>query len=143
MRNKLFWLLLIIVAASACAASGPRFYKSESTIKAPNADMARIFFYRPVFWYGSAGKVIIYINNLEVGSLSKGSVIFRDVERGKYLIKITLGVTQHVLPITINAGEIKYVRVGSAGSLLSGDFQPVLVEPETAIFDMRDLALLD
>jgi hypothetical protein len=151
--------LTVLLALGACAPAGPPF-ASVALPPVPNG-MARIYFYRWLEPYETVAPTTAYLNGQEVGVTETGSVLYRDVQPGQYLISV---FSEGVFPnqfktVVVRPGEQVYARIeslkswwpcGSGGGGIAGGstsgcadtFVVQIMDPAVARYEMRTLRLI-
>jgi|SRR5579864_6080993 len=125
--------LLLLLAACA---SGPQFSQIESGLTAPASDRGRIFVYRTAV-FGAAIQPSVKVNGETVGTAAPQGVFYIDRPPGTYKISTTTEVTRSV-SLTLEAGEMRYVRLGVSLGFLVGHVYPELVDASVGSSEIKD-----
>ena len=152
-------VLPILLAISACAPAEPPFGTVASDIPPLQAQSARLYFYRALEPYETNAPTTAYLNGKEVAVAWMGSVTYRDVAPGQYLISVfSRGrYPNQFKTVVLRPGETAYVRIdslknwapcgggGDFGIGIQGcvnTFVVQIVAPAEAQFEMRDLSFV-
>jgi len=139
--KRLLCLILpsLVLLLSACA-SGPKYKEVADRIPPVPADQGRLFFYRPGSMAGGL-KPNIMVNNVSVGRAESKGFRFVDRPPGDYTVA-TSTLMEHTLSFSLEAGEVKYVRMFSSVGLFAGHIIPNLTDAERALREMNSLAYI-
>jgi len=144
-RVGLVTALMLAVVACASGPPPPLYVSVIDRLPPLSAERARIFFYRYYQIYQSMARPYIRLNGEHVAISEPGSVIYRDVVPGTYLISVD---SQALYPnqdktVTLAAGQILYVRVDALRGYKSGreSYEPeifvvTLMDPDCAMAEM-------
>ena len=156
-------VLLVLVALIACAPQGPPFISAAGAIPPVQQGMARIFFYRWLELYETTAPSAVYLNGKEVGVSETGATFYRDVPAGQYLVAVRSDepFENQFKTVVLRPGDVAYARIeslkswsscgGGGGSAGGGGgvsgcrdtFVVVMMDPQTAQFEMRDLRFIN
>ena len=159
MRHLRGVLLLILLAASSCAPPGPPFASVAGTIPPPPPGTARIFFYRWLEPYETLSPTTAFLNNQPVGVTEPGSVLYRDVAPGQYLISVQSEgqYPNQFKTVVLQPGDVTYVRIeslrswmpcsgggwaGGGGEGCWDTFVVVIIDPAIALSEMASLRFI-
>jgi hypothetical protein len=131
-------LLLLLSAALAGCASGPKYAEIKNTIPALQPEMGRIYFYRSSA-LGAALKPDIRLNGQVVGEMVPLGFFYVDRQPGSYLASATTEV-EATLKIPLEANQTRYVRGYITMGLYLGRPGMELVSATEALQEMQDLA---
>ena len=122
-------LLLLLAAALAGCASGPKFAEVKNSIPELSSEQGRIYFYRtnPI---GAAVQPNIRLNNVIVGEMVPRGFFFVDRPPGKYLVAVRTEA-ENTVEFTLDAGQTRYIR----GYISMGFF---IGRPYVELVDMKD-----
>jgi hypothetical protein len=113
--------VLLLVALSACVSGRDRDYYAPQTGAAPpraqDAELARIYFYRPEVSFLMAAAPFVVVNGRRVGTLRNGEAFFRDARPGRYEVHLSSS-DDDVIALDLAAGETAYVRAEIAWRML-------------------------
>jgi hypothetical protein len=161
-KRRLVVLAVLLAAAGSLASCGglPKPYPDLKTYSAvapslpPLAPgMTRIYFYRTLSYYDIQDGTTAYLNGKEVGFSRIGTVFYRDVPPGSYLISV-LSRGQYpdqFKTIQAKPGQVWYARIeslkswsgGNNNSDIRGDtFVVSLVAPMVGNQEIQDLSYL-
>ena len=126
---------------SGCAA-GPKLKEVHAEPPGPNPGQARIYFYRPLDAFLIARDTDFVINDQRVGEAISGAVFFRDALPGRYRIH-TVDDTASVIYLSLEAGDVAYVRAQSQLGSLGFGIGAVLVTPAVGRTESESLVLTD
>jgi len=150
-------VLLLLFATASCAPPGPPFASVAATIPPLQPGMARIFFYRWLEPYETLSVATAFLNNQPVGLTEPGSVLYRDVVPGQYLISVQSEgrYPNQFKTVVLQPGDVTYARIeslrtwmpcgGGGGVAGGGDqgcwdtFVVVIMDPAVALSEMGDL----
>jgi hypothetical protein len=146
-------VLLLVLTLTACAAPGPPYASVEGTLRPVPPGAARIFFYRNLEPYETTAQTTLYLNNQPVAESQTGSVLYRNVEPGQYVIRARSysRFPNDTKTVALRPGQVIYVRIDSLKSWTtcayadSGCFETFvvnLVDPRAAEYEMRDLRMI-
>lgn len=123
--TKVSGIALLMVLASACA-TGMKYAEVASTIKPPRAEMGRIYLFRtsPL---GAAVKPKIFLDDKVIGKAVAKGFFYVDVPPGTHQLRTTTEV-KRTLSMTLQAGEVRYVRLKVAMGFFIGHVAPELVD---------------
>jgi hypothetical protein len=124
-----------------CATSGLTYNEAASASPKLQSGLGRIYFYRSNIPLGLAVQPDIKLNGVKVGSAVPNGFFFVDRPPGKYEISATTE-TEEKVPITLMAGETKYVQFYLTPGILlpHANLNPVV--REKAMQEMADLRLV-
>ncbi|HUB95243.1 MAG TPA: DUF2846 domain-containing protein [Stellaceae bacterium] len=150
-----------MLGLSSCAPPGAPYGSVAATVPAVPAGSARIYFYRELEIYDSTTPTEAYLNGAPVGLTETGTVFYRDVAPGQYTISVrSYGIFPYQFKtVVLRPGEIAYARIESlrswvpcgggggrdGGGSTSGcenTFVVVMIDPQLAVGDMRDLRFI-
>jgi len=138
---KTFAKLSIIIALSlmllGCATKGARFSEMQDSFSQLEPGYGRIFCYRKTSM-GAAIQPKIFINDKEVGRTVPWGFFYVDRKPGNYEIKTSTEV-KRTLSLTLEDGQIRYVRFNVAMGFFVGHIYPELIDNTTAISEMNKL----
>jgi hypothetical protein len=142
MRKKTWTRLAAsILAASVlggCATSGLKYSDMASDSPRLRSGFGRIYFYRSGIPLGLAVQPDININGAKVGSAVPNGYFFVDRPPGKYELSAKTEIEEKV-PITLQAGETKYVQFYLTPGILLPHANLNPVTREKAEQDMAEL----
>lgn len=159
-RATRYAILLLLLVISGCAPAGPPFGSVASTVPPVPAGMARVYFYRWLEPYESTAPTTAYLNGKPVAVSWMGSVLYRDVAPGQYLVSVfSRGqYPNQFKTVVLRPGETAYARIeslqswapcggsgGGGASATEGCFDTfvvVMVSPAVAQYEMRDLQFI-
>ena len=121
-----FVTVLIVVLLNGCA-TGPKYSEVAATLGAPAADEGRIYIYR-IAVLGAAVQPDVKFDGVVVGQAVPGGFFYVDKPPGQYRIETSTEVDRH-LSLTLDAGQVRYVRLNIGIGFFVGHVYPELVEP--------------
>jgi hypothetical protein len=142
MLNVRKFLQPVLAAATmlllaACASSGPTFSQANASVAPLAANNGRIYIYRESSMVGSAVQPSVKLDGVRVGDSIPGGYFYIDRPAGSYKISTSTEVERD-LTLTLDAGQIRYVRTDISMGFLAGHVSPVLVEPAVAEKEIKD-----
>lgn len=124
-------LAAVLVLVSGCA-SGPGFKTVSAAFPPVPAGSARIFFYRNAnLGAGAAVRPDVNLNGEKVGSAIPGGFFYVDRPPGDYQVTTTTELKKS-LTFHLDAGQVRYVRLGLTPGLMVAHISPELVETQKA-----------
>ena len=132
---------LVGVAASlllsACATSGLKFNEMGTTLTAPNSEMGRIYFYRTAL-IGAAVQPEVRLNGEKVGKAVPNGFFYVDRPAGNYQV-VTETEVEKKLTFTLDAGQIRYVRLNISMGIWVGRVYGELVDEDKGRSEIADM----
>lgn len=132
---KLLLISMLTLTFFSCA-SGIQFSKMRDTIPKIDSNSGRIYIYRTTA-FGAAIQPKVYINDEVVGKAVPKGVFYVDREPGNYVIKTSTEV-KRTLSLTLDKGQIRYVRLKISMGFFVGHVYPELVDAETGESEIQD-----
>ena len=133
--------VMAIVASillSACATSSPQFSEMAASMGAAKSDLGRIYFYRTIV-LGFAVQPDVRLNGEVVGKAVPNGFFYTDRPAGNFEVATATEV-ERKLTFTLDAGQVRYVRLNISMGLFVGHVYGELVDDatgQTEIMDMR------
>ena len=131
--NRLASLALaaVLVVVSGCA-TGPKFKSASASFPTVPPGSARIFFYRNLNGgFGGALQPAVNLNGQKIGNAVPGGFFLVDRPPCDYEVTTATEVKK-TLTFHLDAGEVRYVRLGMGLGLVVGHIFPELVEDQKA-----------
>ncbi len=125
MKAPIVVVIALLGLLTGCA-SGPSY--SSYAIPEVSADKGRIFFYRTALM-GAAIQPDVKVNGNKVGTAKAKGFFYYDAIPGAYSIETSTEVNRK-LALTLEKGQIRYVRLGISMGFMVGHVYPELVDPE-------------
>jgi hypothetical protein len=125
---KLIPILVFSFFVASCAATGPKFTELSSSISTLPPDTGRIYIYRTTF-LGAAVQPEVKLNGEVIGKAVPDGFFYADRKPGDYEI-LTSTEVDRTLSLTLNSGQVRYVRLDISLGFFVGHVFPVLVEDE-------------
>jgi len=122
--TKLF-AMLSLIAILGCATGAP-YSEIEDTIPELGTDRGRIYLYRKSA-FGAALQPKVFLNGEEIGKSVAQGFFFVDRAPGNYEIKTSTEV-KRTLSLTLDAGQVRFVRFGVSMGFFVGHVFPELVD---------------
>jgi hypothetical protein len=134
-KNALLYVLLAIVGAalSGCA-TGPKFGDIGGTLPQLKSDSGRIYIYRTTI-LGAAIQPDVKLDGQVVGSAKPKGFFYVDCAPGSHQISSSTEVTR-TLSLTLEAGQVRYVRLNISMGFFVGHVYPELVEADQGKNDL-------
>lgn len=118
-------LIVLAIAGTGCA-TGPTHRSVKDTFPPLAAEKGRIFLYRTTTM-GAVLQPDIKVNGDVIGESKAKGFIFRDFAPGNYEIMTSTEVDRK-LTFALDAGQIRYVKLGVSMGFLVGHVYPELVD---------------
>jgi hypothetical protein len=136
MKHTLKWvgLLIVVMTVAACATGGPKYKEMSSSLAAPAPGMGRIYFYRTSV-LGAAIQPVVKLNGEVVGGAVPEGFFYVDRPPGDYTVTTATEVEKK-LTFTLEAGQIRYVRLSVSMGLFVGHVYGELVDEAAAQKEM-------
>ncbi len=141
LAQHLFVAALALALLSSCAV-GPKLKELYAAPPGPEPGQARIYFYRPLDAFLIARETEVVINDQRIGQTISGTVFYRDALPGRYRIH-TVDDEISVVYLSLEAGDVAYVRAQSQLGSIGFGIGTVLVTPEIGQAEAEDLVLTD
>jgi Protein of unknown function (DUF2846) len=136
-RTGIWTTLCLAVLCLVGCASGPRYSEINSTFAEPSAGNGRIFIYRTAV-IGAAIQPSVKIDDKVVGSAVPQGFFYVDRPAGSYKISASTEVERD-LSLTLDAGQVRYVRLAMSIGFVAGHVSPELVENAKGEKDIQAL----
>jgi hypothetical protein len=127
----------MLLLLAACASSGPTFTQANAGAPAVAADQGRIYIYRVSSMLGAAVQPSVKLDGVKVGDSVPGGYFYVDRPAGSYKISTSTEVERD-LTLTLEAGQIRYVRTEVSMGFMAGHVSPVLVDAAEAEKEIKD-----
>lgn len=127
-------LLLLVLAACA---GGPQFDQVQSGFPPLAPGMGRIYIYRTTVM-GAAIQPSVKLDGETVGDAAPNGFFYVDRPAGTHQISTSTEVTR-VLSLTLESGQVRYVRLGISFGFLVGHVYPELVDDSEGMKEIKDL----
>ena len=139
MRIRARTVMVIIASGllAACATSGPKFSEMAPAMSPVNADMGRIYFYRTTV-LGAAVQPSVRLNGEVVGKAVPNGFFYVDSPPGNYQVATETEV-ERKLTFTLEAGQVRYVRLNISMGFFVGHVYGELVDETKGLKDIADL----
>ena len=141
LAQHLFAAVLGLALLSGCA-SGPKLNEVYADPPGPEPGQARIYFYRPLDAFLIARDTDFVINDQRIGQAVSGAVFYRDALPGRYRIH-TVDDDTSVIYLSLEAGDVAYVRAQSQLGKIGFGVGAVLVTPAVGRAESESLVLTD
>jgi uncharacterized protein DUF2846 len=132
--------VMVIVASAllaGCATSGPKFSEMTATVSPVNPDMGRIYFYRTTT-LGAAVQPSVRLNGEAVGKAVPNGFFYIDSPPGNYQVATETEV-ERKLTFTLEAGQVRYVRLNISMGFFVGHVYGELVDEAKGLKEIADL----
>ena len=134
--TKSFFIVLVAFLLTGCATSGPKFVEMKNSIPNISPDTGRIYIYRPSS-LGAAVRPKVKLNGETVGEAVSWGFFYVDRKAGNYEIMTSTEVERE-LSLTLDKGQVRYVRLNTSIGFFVGHVYPELVEPQVAEKEIQD-----
>jgi len=129
--------LLVLLSMSGCV-SDPTFDEYARSMPPVPADDGRIYIYR-ITTVGDAIRPSVRIDGEPVARAIPNGFFYIDLPAGEYEISAAKN-TENILPVRLETGDEKYVRLEVNFSTSSWQFTPMLVSADVANEQMKNTA---
>ncbi len=129
--------LLVLLSIFGCA-SDPTFDEYARSMPPVPADDGRIYIYR-ITKVGDAIRPSVRIDGEPVARAIPNGFFYLDLPAGEYEISAARN-TENVLPVRLETGDEKYVRLDVTIGIASWQFTPMLVSADVANKEMKNTA---
>ena len=138
MKIKVRYLISVVflLCAAGCA-SGPTYEEYSSAIDPPLPLDGRIYIYRTDA-FGAAVQPVVMVNGEEVGKANPKSFFYVDRLAGKYEVSASTKAARS-LSLTLEEGEVKYIRLDVKLGLFGGQIEPVLVDKAVGEQELKSM----
>ena len=133
---KLIPILVLSFFIASCAATGPKFAELSSSISTWPPDTGRIYIYRTTF-LGAAVQPEVELNGEVIGKAVPQGFFYADRKPGDYEVLTSTEVDRR-LSLTLNSGQVRYVRLDISWGFFVGHVFPVLVEDEVGKKEIQE-----
>lgn len=133
---KLIPVLVLSLFMASCAATGPKFAELSSSIPTLPPDTGRIYIYRTTF-LGAAVQPEVKLNGEVIGKAVPEGFFYADRMSGDYEVLTSTEVDRR-LSLTLNSGQVRYVRLDVSFGFFVGHVFPVLVEDEVGKKEIQE-----
>lgn len=123
------------VIVAGCATGGPKFKEMSSEMAAPPAGLGRIYFYRTSV-FGAAVQPEVKLNGEVVGKAVPQGFFYADRPPGDYTVTTATEVEKN-LTFTLDAGQVRYVRLALSMGVFVGRVYGELVDEPAAVQEME------
>jgi hypothetical protein len=134
--SKWLGLLAMILIVAGCATSGPKYLEMVPNMTKLSPDMGRIYIYRTTA-LGAAIQPDVKVNGEVVGSAQPKGFFYADRTSGTYEIMTSTEVDRK-LTLTLDKGEVRFVRLNISMGFFVGHVYPELVESVTGEKEIED-----
>ena len=129
--------LLVLLSIFGCA-SDPTFDEYARSMPPVPADDGRIYIYR-ITTVGDVIRPSVRIDGEPVARAKPNGFFYLDLPAGEYEISAARN-TEIVLPVRLETGDEKYVRLDVTIGIASWQFTPMLVSVDVANDEMKNTA---
>jgi hypothetical protein len=136
-RGRVVWALVTSMLLTACATSTPKHSEMTAAMGAVAPDMGRIYFYRTVL-LGFAVQPEVRLNGQVVGRAVPNGFFYVDRPAGSYEVATTTEV-ERKLTFTLDAGQVRYVRLNISMGLFAGHVYGELVDEARGQAEIADV----
>lgn len=136
-RGRVGLVLVASMLLTACATSTPKYSEMVASMGAAGPDMGRIYFYRTVL-LGFAVQPEVRLNGQVVGRAVPNGFFYVDRPTGSYEVATTTEV-ERKLTFTLDAGQVRYVRLNISMGLFAGHVYGELVDEAKGQAEIADV----
>ncbi|MBV8665929.1 MAG: DUF2846 domain-containing protein [Burkholderiaceae bacterium] len=133
--------IVIGVALTGCAASGPKYKEMEKSVPSLQANQGRVFFLREDTFVGGGLRPDIKFDDAVVGVSKPGGFFYIDAAPGPHKVS-TATEMENKLTFVLDAGETKYVKTSVSMGILVGHVVPELISVNDAEKVLPDLSYI-
>ena len=138
--RRIVLMLAAALVLLGCATQGVSYKEPQGGLPQLAAGHGRIFIYRGPS-IGWAVQPNVYLNGVVVGAAVADAVYLLDRPKGSYEITVTTEVEKKVT-FSLEAGEVKYVRLTLALGVFASRIVPELVAKDEATKELLNLTVL-
>lgn len=138
---KYLLLLVVLCAGIVGCATGPDFKSYSSSLTPPKEGQARVWFYRPSKFIGSAVQPTVFLNEAAVGKAQPGCFFYTDRRPGTYTVQCTTEWSDKA-QLTVNANEVHYVRLTMLPGVWVGHVLPKIVPEKDGLKEIVNCRLI-
>ena len=135
--RRILATLLVLLSISGCA-SDPMFDEFARSMPPVPADDGRIYIYR-ITTVGDVIRPSVRIDGEPVARTIPNGFFYVDLPAGEYEISAARN-TENVLPVRLETGDEKYVRLDVTIGIASWLITPMLVSADVANKEMKNTA---
>ena len=132
------WIALVCLILGACATGGPKYSEVNKSVPTLAPGEARIYVYR-IASVGLAVQPDVKLNGMVIGRAQPNGFFYVDRKPGTYEITTTTEV-ERKLSMTLEAGQIRFVRLGVSFGFFVGHVYPELVDNDIGMKEIRELS---
>lgn len=138
MRTPMKWLAFFVMALifSGCATSGPKYIEMVPDMTKLAPDLGRIYIYRTTV-LGAAIQPDVKLDGEVVGAAQPNGFFYADRGAGTHEIMTSTEVDRK-LTLTLDKGEVRFVRLNISMGFFVGHVYPELVEPLVGEKEIQD-----
>jgi hypothetical protein len=138
---RLLFILSAFVLISGCASTGPKYSELAPTISKIPPDTGRLYIYRTTV-LGAAVQPEIKLNGEVIGKAVPRGFVYVDKAPGTYEI-ITSTEVDRKLSLTLDKGQVRYVRLDISMGFFVGHVYPELVDSDVGEKEIQDCRCLN
>ena len=136
-RRVLVVVAVVALTLAGCASSGPKFAEMTALkTEATKPGTGRIYFYRTGV-LGAAVQPDVRLNGEKVGKAVPQGFFFADRPPGSYEVSTSTEVERR-LSFTLEANEVRYVRLNISMGVFVGRVYGELVDPAKGVAEIAD-----
>jgi Protein of unknown function (DUF2846) len=136
-RARVVMAVVTSLLLSACATSTPKYSEMAASMGAAKSDMGRIYFYRTVL-LGFAVQPEVRLNGEVVGRAVPNGFFYVDRPAGNYEVATSTEV-ERKLTFTLDAGQVRYVRLNISMGFFAGHVYGELVDEAKGQSEIADV----
>lgn len=134
--SKLVLVLAVLFIIGGCATSGSKFTELSPAISNLAPDSGRIYFYRTGI-FGAAVQPDVKLNGEVIGSSVPNGFFYVDRQPGTYEVSTRTEV-ERKLSLTLDKGQIRFVRLNVSMGFFLAHVYPELIESEVGGKEIQD-----
>ncbi|MBS0320731.1 MAG: DUF2846 domain-containing protein [Proteobacteria bacterium] len=137
--GRIVALSVFALLLASCATTGQKFADSQSAAQGPaklDPALGRIYFYRTML-LGAAVQPEVKVNGEVVGRAVPNGYFYVDRKPGTYVVSTNTEV-ERTLSLTLEPGQIRYVKLNLGMGFFVGHVYPELIDPAVAEKEMAD-----
>jgi hypothetical protein len=130
-------VLCVLLPLLAACATGPTYDQLHASEPPVAQTMGRFYMYRTSA-FGAAVQPAIKVNGAKVGDAVPDGYFYVDEAPGSYTVSTTTEKDESI-PVTLNAGQVRYIRFDISMGVFVGHVIPSIIDPEQGAVEIKSL----